>query len=71
MQFQRGNPGLLSTAEAAHMLGVSKSFLEKDRWRGARIPYIKIGSRAVRYNPEDIQAFLDQNGHNSTTEYAA
>jgi predicted DNA-binding transcriptional regulator AlpA len=53
------------------MLGVSQSFLEKDRWKGARIPFIKIGARAVRYAPEAVQAFIEQNAHNSTTEYAS
>jgi predicted DNA-binding transcriptional regulator AlpA len=70
MQNQ-SNARLLKTAEAAHMLGVSQSFLEKDRWKGARIPFIKIGARAVRYAPEAVQAFIEQNAHNSTTEYAA
>lgn len=45
---------LLTTAEAASFLGVSKAFLERDRWAGARIPFIQIGSRTVRYEPSTL-----------------
>ena len=40
---------LVTTKEAARILGVSKAFLDKDRWAGARIPFIRIGSRSIRY----------------------
>jgi len=30
---------LLTTKQAAPILGVSIAFLERDRWAGARIPY--------------------------------
>ena len=40
---------LLNTSEAAKYLGISKAFLERDRWAGAKVQFIKIGSRAVRY----------------------
>lgn len=40
---------LLTTPQAANVLGVSIAFLERDRWAGAKVPFIKIGSRAVRY----------------------
>jgi hypothetical protein len=48
---------LLNTAEAAHFLGVSKAFLERDRWAGARIPFIKVGARAVRYRQDGLTPF--------------
>jgi excisionase family DNA binding protein len=47
----------LTTSEAALLLGVSKAFLERDRWAGARIPFIRVGSRSVRYRPEDLETF--------------
>lgn len=34
---------LLNTKEAADYLGVSKSFLDRDRCYNARIPHIKMG----------------------------
>ena len=49
---------LLSTKEAAQYLGVSEAFLERDRWAGAKVPFIKIGGRAIRYRPEDLEAFV-------------
>lgn len=59
---------LLSTGEAAQLLGVSKAFLERDRWAGARIPFIRVGSRAVRYRMADLEAYIDQQVHHSTSE---
>lgn len=59
---------LLTTAEAAKHLTVSKAFLERDRWAGARIPFIKIGSRAVRYRMSDLNEFLDQQVRTSTSQ---
>jgi excisionase family DNA binding protein len=57
---------LLTTKEAARFLGVSEAFLERDRWAGARIPFIKVGSRAVRYRPQDLETFLRSRTHVST-----
>ncbi|MHB8699347.1 MAG: helix-turn-helix transcriptional regulator [Sulfuricaulis sp.] len=61
---------LLTTKEAACYLGVSEAFLERDRWAGARIPYIKVGSRAVRYRPLDLEVFLQSHTLKSTSERA-
>ena len=59
---------LLTTKQAAHLLGVSKAFLERDRWAGARIPFIKIGTRAVRYSLDDLESYLNQQRRFSTSE---
>ncbi len=40
---------LLHTRDAAKFLNVSIAFLERDRWAGARVPFVKVGARAVRY----------------------
>lgn len=58
--------GLLTTKEAAQYLGVSEAFLERDLWAGARIPFVKIGTRAVRYRPRDLEAYLEARTHRST-----
>lgn len=60
---------LLSTSQAAEYLGVSKAFLERDRWAGARIPFIKVGSRAVRYRQNDLDQYIDQQVRLSTSQY--
>ena len=59
---------LLNTTEAANYLGVSKAFLERDRWAGARIPFIKVGSRAVRYRLRDLDEYLDAHVRRSTSD---
>ena len=59
---------LLNTEQAAQFLGVSKAFLERDRWAGARIPFIKIGTRAVRYSLDDLESYLNQQRRFSTSE---
>lgn len=62
---------LLKTKEAAGYLGVSAAFLERDRWAGAKIPFVKIGSRAVRYRREDLDAYIVSKVRGSTSEVSA
>lgn len=59
---------LLTTKEAARYLSVSKAFLERDRWAGARIPFIKVGSRAVRYRQTDLDQYLESRLRVSTSD---
>ncbi|MBY6032361.1 helix-turn-helix domain-containing protein [Marinobacter daepoensis] len=61
---------LLTTAEAAEFLGVSKAFLERDRWAGARVQFIKVGSRAVRYRLSDLEHYIERQIRHSTSEVA-
>ena len=49
---------LLTTEQAAAFLAVSRAFLERDRWAGARVPYIKVGARAVRYRLADLEQYI-------------
>jgi excisionase family DNA binding protein len=58
---------LITTKEAAGMLGVSMAFLERDRWAGARIPFVRIGSRSVRYRRDDIEAYIRAQVRRSTS----
>ena len=51
---------LMTTAEAAEYLGVSMAFLERDRWAGATIPFVRIGKRAVRYRTATLDDFLEK-----------
>jgi excisionase family DNA binding protein len=59
---------LLTTKDAAAYLGVSMAFLERDRWAGARIPFVKIGSRAVRYQRAELDAYIEKQRRCSTSE---
>ena len=57
---------LLTTREAARYLGMSPSFLERDRWAGAQIPYVRVGARSVRYDLEVLEAYSKARVRKST-----
>lgn len=58
---------LCTTKQAAQYLGVSPAFLERDRWAGARIPFVKLGTRSVRYRLSDLDNFIDAQTRTSTS----
>ncbi|GAA6169753.1 helix-turn-helix transcriptional regulator [Sessilibacter corallicola] len=64
------NRHLLTTKQAADILGVSQSFLERDRWAGAQIPFVRVGKRSVRYRNKDIDAFIESRVFSSTSSYS-
>lgn len=59
---------LLKTEQAAQYLSVSKAFLERDRWAGAKVPFIKIGSRTIRYRLTDLQNYISSQSRKSTSD---
>jgi hypothetical protein len=66
--MQKVNNKLLTTIEAAGYLNLSKAFLERDRWAGAKVPFIKIGERAVRYRLDDLEKFVQSRMRLSTSD---
>jgi hypothetical protein len=55
------NPSmLLSPEQAAKFLGVSVSFLLKDRKGARRFPYIMISPKCIRYRMADLVEFLNK-----------
>lgn len=60
--------GLLTTRDAATYLGVSKAFLERDRWAGARIPFVRIGTRSIRYRRSELEKYIKRQTRQSTSE---
>jgi len=60
---------LLTTKQAAPILGVSTAFLERDRWAGARVPFIKICARAVRYRLSDLHTYIESRVCKSTSQF--
>jgi len=50
---------LMKQKEAAECLGLSEATLERDRWRGGDIPYIKVGPRAIRYDLDQLDDYLE------------
>lgn len=61
---------LLNTKQAAEYLGISSAFLERDRWAGAQVPFVKIGTRSVRYRLSDLDAYIESKVRVSTLEAA-
>lgn len=59
---------LLTTREAASFLGVSEAFLERDRWAGARIPFVRVGTRSVRYQESELDRYVEVRTRRSTSE---
>ena len=61
-------PNLLDTKQADTIIGMSEAFLERDRWAGAKIPFIRIGSRAVRYRLSDLMEYIESNKQQTTQQ---
>ena len=61
-------PGLIKQSEAAEYLGLSEATLERDRWRGGNIPYIRVGPRAIRYDLEKLDEYIDHNTVKNSSE---
>jgi molybdenum cofactor biosynthesis enzyme MoaA len=59
---------LLTVKEAAEIIRVSKSYLDKLRLTGAGPTFHKIGSR-VFYDIKDVNAWIGDRRFSSTSEY--
>jgi len=53
------NKRLIKQKEAAECLGLSEATLERDRWRGGEIPYIRVGPRSIRYDLSQLNEYLE------------
>jgi len=63
------NQKLLNTKQSADYLGVSAAFLERDRWAGAKVPFVRVGSRTIRYRQDDLDQFIESRVKTSTSSY--
>lgn len=52
---------LVDPYEAAKILGVSRSFLAKQRMKKAGPPFVRLSPGAIRYRIADLEAWLEQN----------
>lgn len=52
-------PRLFDQKEAADYLGVSVKWLERDRWTGPVIPFVKVGKH-VRYRGDVLVAYVER-----------
>ena len=50
---------LIGQKEAADYLKLSEATLERDRWRGGDIPFIRVGPRSIRYDLNQLDAYLE------------
>ena len=58
---------LLTEQQVEMLTGLSKRWLQKMRYQGNGIRYLKIG-KAVRYRATDVEAFLHAHERSSTSE---
>ncbi len=61
---------LLTTSEAAPLIGVNAKTLENWRCSGAGPKFIRAG-RLIRYDPDDIKEWRDRHRVSSTSAYLA
>ncbi|MEM1402361.1 MAG: helix-turn-helix domain-containing protein [Pseudomonadota bacterium] len=60
---------LLTTEQAAAYLGVKRTFLERDRWAGSKVPFVRVGTRTIRYRKSDLDEFVSSRLCSSTSAY--
>ena len=53
---------LFTQKSIAEVLQISEAKLERDRWLGDGIPYLKLG-KTVRYRKKNVLAWLEQHGN--------
>ena len=58
----------LRAPEAAALLGLSPSTLAKMRIRGEGPPFLKVGRRALVYDPADLEEWLATRRRTSTSD---
>lgn len=58
----------VSDHDAAALLGLSRSYLQKLRVRGGGPRFSKIAAGAVRYRVTDLHAWMDSKAAMSTSE---
>lgn len=57
---RRMPPRLITTEDVAAWLGFTTDEIKRMRSRGRGPAYVKLGTK-VRYDPRDVQAFIDSN----------
>lgn len=63
-------PTLLCEKEVAKLLGLSIKTLQKWRIQGEGPPFIRLSPKAIRYQLDDVLAWLQANRRTSTSEEA-
>jgi predicted DNA-binding transcriptional regulator AlpA len=61
-------PRVLRTPDAAQYLGLTASTLEKMRITGGGPRFVRIGTRAIGYTVDDLDAFIEAGRRASTSD---
>lgn len=64
--YAANDDALFNQTTIAHVLDCSKAKLERDRWLGGGIRFIKFG-RSVRYSKCDVLSWLGQHQSQAST----
>jgi len=67
MYVKSATSHLVNETEAARILGLSVKTLRRWRWAGKPPCFLKLGG-AVRYDPADLEAFIEQSRRRSTSD---
>ena len=58
--MQNLKKNLVKQDSAATYLGLSEATLERDRWRGGDIPFIRVGPRSIRYDLDELNTYIER-----------
>ncbi len=64
----RGQRRLLTTADLAELLGMTRTAVYNMRHRGGGPRSIRIDARSVHYRPEDVEAWLEERAAAAASE---
>lgn len=59
---------LLSVADAASLLGVNRSFLDRRRTAGTGPRYVRLSARKIAYRKEALEHWLQEQDRQSTSD---
>ena len=53
---------IVKEKHAAEYMDVSAALLQRDRWRGGDIPFIRVAG-AIRYDLDQLDHYMDESGN--------
>ena len=69
--MERAGKLLLTEAEAARLIGFTPRFLQQRRYKGDGPAFCRISMRAIRYRPEDLEAWAADRIRTSTSDFGS
>lgn len=54
-------PSVMTAEQLSPIVHISVAALAQDRYRGRGIPFVKVGTKRVRYLREDVLKYLQDN----------